>query len=240
MTTFRVAPAVIVAHLGPPLREPILTVTSHLPGRSAIIPNTLLTEFILPAAQSTNSLPANPKANARLQKLTKEIDRRVTQKHIWFTEEEGVAYNGEFIRKASPALKINFPKNSRKEKTDKPGQIMMMRTRNNDPFAVSILEIPKGVSLSEIGPLKGKEILEKIGSNVSVVSNKKIVLRDGTKAYQTELKWDFRSRIPLTTFAVSAYKNDKWVLVGSTTYKSFAEVTNIVQSLSFDLGIVQK
>jgi hypothetical protein len=72
-----------------------------------------------------------------------------------------------------------------------------------------------------------------VGSNVKVISNKEITLKDGTKAYRTDIEWLFQGSFSLTTLVVSAFKNGKWVFLTAHPWQAPNEVASIVESLTF-------
>jgi len=62
------------------------------------------------------------------------------------------------------------------------------------------------MTLAEVGPKAYLPTLEKQESHLNVVSNEEITLKDGTKAYKTEIEWlHFDGRLWLTTLLASAF-----------------------------------
>ena len=53
----------------------------------------------------------------------------------------------------------------------------------------SVADIPEAMTLADIGPKVYLPTLKEVGSNFNVVSNDEITLKDGTKAYRTEIEW---------------------------------------------------
>jgi len=98
--------------------------------------------------------------------------------------------------------------------------------------AFSAGDIPEGVPLKDFGPKLYAPRLESVGSNIKVISNQEITLNCGTKAYRTEISWLWDNRVPITTFLVSAYKDDKVIFVCAHPWKNHATVEAIVQSLT--------
>jgi hypothetical protein len=108
-----------------------------------------------------------------------------------------------------------------------------MRTPYGQEFDASVADIPEGITLADYGPKGYAPILEKIVSNVNVISNKEIILKDGTKAYRTDIKWLWKENIWLITLVVSTYKDDKLVFLGTHSANPNA-VAWIVESLTFE------
>jgi hypothetical protein len=123
---------------------------------------------------------------------------------------------------------------------------MAMKTLGGNDFAAFIGMIPTGTKLAEVGPRVFASVLKNLGSNIQVVSNKKIILEDGTVAYRTDINWQLQSSFRLRTLLVSAFKDRKlvgpvWVFLvyslGASNEASISEDLNegasIVESLTF-------
>ena len=89
------------------------------------------------------------------------------------------------------------------------------------------------MKIADVGPKALAVALEKLGSNINVISNKEIKLKDGTKAYRTDIEWLFRRSFSLTTLTVSAFKDGKWVFLSAHPWQAPNEVASIVESLTF-------
>jgi hypothetical protein len=101
-------------------------------------------------------------------------------------------------------------------------------------FDAGVDVIPQYMILSEIGPNHYASILNTFGSNAEVISNKELILKDGTEAYRTEIKWLYGDgALWINTLLVSAFKNDKWVYVAVHPSGNPADVAWIVESLTF-------
>ena len=100
-------------------------------------------------------------------------------------------------------------------------------------FQASVADIPEGIKVADVGPRALAVALENVGSNVKVISNKEITLKDGTKAYRTDIEWLFQGSFSLTTLVVSAFKNGKWVFLTAHPWQAPNEVASIVESLTF-------
>ena len=216
-----------------PKKNMVVVFTSALPGRDFYKPKALLDEYIIPAATSSKPLPANSREKARLDSLLEKCAEAPSQGFIWLSKKEGVAKNGIFVRTASPAFKFEYPSGSRKKTTEAPNQIMAMENPAGVVFQASVADIPEGIKVADVGPRALAVALENVGSNVKVISNKEITLKDGTKAYRTDIEWLFQGSFSLTTLVVSAFKNGKWVFLTAHPWQAPNEVASIVESLTF-------
>lgn len=199
--------------------------------RLALILKNLLDFYIIPAASSSNALPINRQEQARLDTLVNRVAKR--KAYSWISEKEGMAEDGVFKRTASPAFKFEYPPGSKKETIRYPNQIMRMRTLGDVLFSAYVLDIPKGMKPEDFGPKFYARDLENYGSNIKVNSNQEITLDCGTKAYQTEITWLWGSKIWMTDFIVSAYRDDQVVCLLTETWKHHDKLEPIVQSLTF-------
>jgi hypothetical protein len=199
--------------------------------RLALILKNLLDFYIIPAASLSNALPINRPEQARLDTLVNRVAKR--KAYSWISEKEGMAEDGVFKRTASPAFKFEYPPGSKKETIRYPNQIMRMRTLGDVLFSAYVLDIPKGMKPEDFGPKFYARDLENYGSNIKVNSNQEITLDCGTKAYQTEITWLWGSKIWMTDFIVSAYRDDQVVYLLTETWKHHDKLEPIVQSLTF-------
>lgn len=196
-------------------------------------PRNLLNQYIIPAAVSSKPVPANPKEKGRLNSLLNACSKAPAQGLTWISERDGAAKNGLFIRTAPPAFKFEYPNISRKEEITYPNQIMGMRTPEGIFIHAYLSDISQGIKLAEIGPKVYKANLEKYGTNVSVISNKEITLKDGTKAYRTDFEWRWADTSTLvTTRLVSAFKDGKWIHITTHYLIDPGEADPIVESLT--------
>ena len=122
---------------------------------------------------------------------------------------------------------------SKKVATNFPGQVMRMKTPTDAFFIAYVGDIPEGIPLEDFGPKGYAKELEAAGSDIKVFSNKEITLQCGTKAFRTEISWLFKAALPITTYLVSAYKEDKCIFVCTHAWKNPEALESIVQSLTF-------
>ncbi len=214
-----------------PQKNLVVVFTSDLPGSDFPIPSGLLKNYIIPAAEAAKPLPLNTEEQARLVALSNSVAKAIG--FTWTSEKEGMAKDGVFMRTASPAFKFEYPLCSRKAAIKYPGQVMVMKTPGDIEFSASVGDIPEGIKLEDFGPKFYAPELVNVGSNIKVISNKEITLKCGTKAYQTDIKWLWNNSLPITTYLVSAYKDDKIIFVCTHPWKYHDKAEPIVQSLSF-------
>jgi CubicO group peptidase (beta-lactamase class C family) len=208
----------------------IVAVFTGSDGRGQVSKN-LLDFYIIPAVSSSDVLPPNTEEQARLDALVNRVAR--AKAYTWASENEGIAKDGVFKRTASPAFKFEYPLGSRKETILYRGQVMRMTTPGNIFFSAYVVDIPDGMKIADFGPKIYAQNLENYGSNIKVISNKEIVLKCGTKAYRTDIKWLWNNSIWMTDFVVSAYKDDKCIYLLAETWKYYDKLEPIVQSLTF-------
>jgi CubicO group peptidase (beta-lactamase class C family) len=216
-----------------PEKNMVVVFTGDLIGGDFFVPKKLLDEYIIPAASPQGPLAPYPAENKRLDSMLKSFSKAPEKGIIWLSEEEGVAKEGVFIRKANPAFTFEFPIGSRKSQTDRTNQIMAMKTPDGVRFQASVCNIPKNIALEDFGPKVYAKRLKRMDPNAAI-SNKAIQLKDGTPAYRTEIKWLWLDAIPLTTILVSAFQEDKCVFLAVHPWQYPEEVSPIVESLSFN------
>ena len=110
-----------------------------------------------------------------------------------------------------------------------------MKTPEGIIFTATIMDIPEGLKLEDFGPIFIAKWFRnyRYGSNLKVTSNKEITLKCGTKAYQTNFTWVWNNTDKMTTFQVSAYKDDKCIFLATHPWQNPDKYEPIVQSLTF-------
>jgi len=213
-----------------PEKNIVVVFTSDLPGGSFPIPR-FFHNYIIPAAEAAKPLPPNTAEQARLGAILKSVAKAIG--FTWTSEKEGMAKDGVFKRTASPAFKFEYPSGSKRAATDAPGQVMRMKTPGDVRFSASIGDIPEGMKLEDFGPKFYAQVLESVGSDIKVISNKEITLNCGTKAYRTDITWLLNNTVPITTFLVTVFKDGKCIFLCAHPWKYHDKAEPIVQSLSF-------
>ena len=109
------------------------------------------------------------------------------------------------------------------------------RTPEGVVFQAAVAGIPKGQTLDQAARSYA-EILESSGSGsgITITSNVEISLKDGTRAYRSEIQWFYHpTNVHLMTQLVSAYKGDRMVQVTAHPQINPKRMTPIVESLMF-------
>jgi CubicO group peptidase (beta-lactamase class C family) len=214
-----------------PDKNMVAVFTSDLPGADFPIPRYLLTEYIIPAAASSEPLPNNPEEKARLDDIQVSIAKAPTQGFVWTSEKEGVAKEGIFKRTTPPNFQFKYPLGSKKAATEAPGQVVRMTTPAGVRFSASVGDIPEGIGLEDFGKNYYAPALQNVGSNIQVISNNKISLKCGTVAYRTDIEWLWNNSLKITSLVVSAYKDGKFVFVAAHPWQYIEEVAPLLESL---------
>jgi hypothetical protein len=219
-----------------PKKDMVVVFSGNLTGSESLMPKKLLDAYIIPGTVSEKALPPNTAENNRLEALVKNVGQNLVEpaaEMTWTSKAQGVAEDGYFSRTAPPAFEFGYPPGSKKEGIDSPGQVMRMKTLDDIDFSASIVDIPAGIKLEAFGPKIYVKGLERVGSHIQVISNEKITLRGGTRAYRTEITWLWKYSLSIKTILVTAYRNRKAVFVCAHTWKTSRTVEPIFQSLRF-------
>ena len=110
---------------------------------------------------------------------------------------------------------------------------MRMTTLEGVHFSASIGDMPADIPLPDIGPKFYAPLLDQIGSEVTVLTNRAITLRDGTSAYRTAIRWIPPIGITVTSIFVTAVREGQWVGVSVHPWKDVPTYAPIPESLTF-------
>jgi hypothetical protein len=212
----------------------VVVFTGSLTGGDISLPFELTMKYIFPAVVSSNSLPENEKETKRLDNLVKSISIPFQDGFVWLSKEEGIAKDGVFRRTKSPKFMFEYPVGSEKQSTSSPGQIMRMKTPQGVHFSANVITKPEKLELKDFGPKFYAAILRQVGSDVRIAGNKEIVLKCGTNAYRTDIKWVYQDFYQVNTVAVSSYKNDQCVYLVVHPTAKHEKFARIVKSLTFE------
>ena len=218
-----------------PDKNIVAVFTGNLKAEEFFVPRDLLVKFIIPSAVSDAALPKDNAQRARLDALIEQLATGPAEGFVWLRPEDGIARDGVFVRRTTPAFQFRYPLGSRKKTLNAPTQVMRMETIALTPFTANIAEIQQGAVLADAGPKAFVSMLRQSPTrNIIVHSNKKIELSDGTPAYRTHLTWRIGT-LDLTTFVVSSFTHGKWVFLAAHPWRNHEDASNIVGSLSFDV-----
>ena len=90
------------------------------------------------------------------------------------------------------------------------------------------------MKLEDFGPKQYAAWMKKFGSNITIISNQEITLKDGTPAYRTNIEWTMKNNQPVTTNLVSAYKDGKCVYIVVHEFQSSQTIDPILKSWTFE------
>jgi CubicO group peptidase (beta-lactamase class C family) len=212
----------------------VVVFTGDLPGGTFFIPMEFGQKYIIPAAASSESLPPNTQEKARLDNLVKSAATSPTDGFVWLSRKDGLAKDGIFRRAQFPKFTFEYPAGSKKQPTVNPFQVMRMKTPDYVHFEASIIDIPDNLKLEDFGPKIYAEIMNRVGTDIKVLSNKEMTLKCGTRAYRTDIKWLWNNYLPLTSLVVSAYRGNKCVYLATHAGANPEKFAPIVESLTFE------
>jgi CubicO group peptidase (beta-lactamase class C family) len=211
------------------------------------VSGTLLKEHIVPAVRSSEPLPPDTETKAQLDNLVAELARQPEQGLVWISQDQGVARGGKFERTATPGFEFAYPPGSKKAETRAPDQIMRMQTASGNFLTASLIDIPRNwkrfftrLKLEDFGPKGYTSWLEKYGSDINVISNQEIMLKSGSRAFRTDIKWMFNKRMPMTTVLIASYQGDKCIYICIHQSQKLENVDTIIDSFTFYETVSQK
>jgi hypothetical protein len=123
-----------------------------------------------------------------------------------------------FVHK-SPDFTLTVPKWVDQKASQDPNNIFRRQTYPGSPTTLDIVvkDLPAGRTYNET-PTVFKRGIETIwkGSDVKIIYGKEIKLKDGSQAYEFEVKWKYEVW-PLRTYAVVVFKDNKAILAVITS-----------------------
>jgi CubicO group peptidase (beta-lactamase class C family) len=215
-----------------PEKNLVAVFTGNIEGENMFVSGKLLREYIIPASVSDKPISSDQESTARLNKMIETLAEAPSDGVIWMAKNEGLAKDGIFKRMTTPSFSFQYPLGSTKVLTNSPLQIMRMTTPEGVSFNASLAKIPEGINLEEFGPKYMTSVLQEFGTDVKVISNKEIKLKCGSRAYRTDITWNWMGTYPLTSLIVSAYKEGQCVWVAVHPMGNPEKFVPIVQSLS--------
>jgi len=141
-----------------------------------------------------------------------------------------------FTYSEKPAFAIEFPAGATRIPYDAHDQVFAARTTEGLVFQAAVADVPPGWTLAEAAEFYVKSAEEGgVGSGFKISSNVEMTLRDGTRAYRSEIRWFYiPARVRLRTQLVSATKDGKMVSITVHPRENTEAIPPIAESLRFD------
>jgi len=152
------------------------------------------------------------------------------------TDEGKEIVGSRFRYSGEPAFTVAFPEGTTTASLDAPDQVFAARTAEGVVFQVAVADIPEGQALDQAA--RGYvESLDSDGSDtdITITFNAEISLKDGTRAYRSEVRWLYLpTRSRLKTQMVAAHRDGRLVHVTAHPQTEPERLIPIVESLRFD------
>ena len=145
----------------------------------------------------------------------------------------------EFKYEGPPAFTVTYPTGSMPEPNLHPKNVWSIKTPPGVVVRASVAPIPEGLELKDVAEKYYLPELKKfVGSSVWMDDNKEITLSDGTKAYYSEMSWNYRGEriydtLRIVSMVVFVFKDGKLVNVQAHPWNNFSASEKIVKSLKF-------
>ena len=142
---------------------------------------------------------------------------------------------GAYRHTGAPVFTVKFPDKFReKSPNTKFDQVYSVTLPSGFNVQIVVSGIPNGQPLKEAGSAYAHGIIARyFNTEVEIVSNEERELSDGTKAYLTAFQWEARSGNEMTSYILTAYKENKLVQVNGHVWGEPAEILKILNSLTF-------
>ena len=151
-------------------------------------------------------------------------------------KESMVIEENAFRFRGKPSFSIVLPEGTSVAPIDSPNQVFAARTVDGVVLQAFVADIPSGETLEKAAERYANGLVSNgTGSDVKVTSNTEIVLKDGTKAYRSEVLWTYKPMdLDLKTQMVTAYKEGKAVSVRAHPSENPEQYVPMVESLRFE------
>ena len=143
----------------------------------------------------------------------------------------------QYVYKATPAFKFEYPEGSKKTHTRRPTEVLKMLPPSDIELNAYVTDIPEGITTTDIGLKYYLPLLKEagVGTKFKVISNQLIALGDGTKACRTEIEWKNTTlNVGINTLLVAAYRENKLVYLTTHSAGDPEIVAWVVESLTFE------
>jgi len=134
-----------------------------------------------------------------------------------------------------PVFTVKFPEDFKtKNPNTRFDQVYSGSLPNGFNVQVVVSDIPADQVLKDAGSAYAYGIIARyFNSEIEIVSNKEQELSGGIKAYLTEFNWTSRNGTEMTSYIMTAYKDEKLIQVNGHVWGEPEEILKILKSLTF-------
>lgn len=218
----------------------VVAITAELGMEVGMVPDGLITGYIIPSIKSAAALPENPKAFQALQSVTRFWqDLNLISKLVGRVKYKVFADKPEMKTYVNKQYDFSAQYQADLLAVDPMPAPPAVHIRSNieglPDFRVEIEDIPPAIKLIDsanyfVDWMKNKLSIE----SINIQHKELITLPDGTQANYFELEWTYQYPTKLITSAVVAYKNGKMISILSTgRYSSIEDLKKMSTSLVF-------
>ena len=149
----------------------------------------------------------------------------------------GFTKDGKFLRTDSPAFTLNYPK-AFQNRVLESNQIFRAGIPQGVPsmtISISWLQVGEDIKM-QLKRLAGAYAygLKLAGSDIKIVSQNPITTYKDFDAYQIQITWRFRGKVPLTTVVHIIAKENKAIRLAGHTVYGIEELTDIFQTINLN------
>lgn len=186
--------------------------------------------IVFGAADNQDESMENLTAMVKSLRLDVEVDEAAMMAR-------GFAKDGKFVRTNSPAFTLNYPK-AFQNKVLESYQIFRAGVPQGLPsMAISISRLQIGEDIKmQLKKLAGAytDGLKLVGSNIKIVSQDPITTYKEFDAYQIQIAWRFRGKVPLRTVVHIIAKENKAIHLAGHTLYDIEKLTDIFQTINLN------
>jgi hypothetical protein len=145
--------------------------------------------------------------------------------------EKGIVYSNK-----TPAFTVKYPKTYIPQPFLSDGEVLR-ETMRDASCVIQVIDLPEDAKLEDAGKTYVEGLKDsEIGTNVKLISSEPTRAKDGTPARLYTVTWMYQGNLPMTTLAITVYKDKKAITMGTHNWGGAgkkAEVKAIVDSLTF-------
>jgi hypothetical protein len=135
------------------------------------------------------------------------------------------------FKNAAPAFSITYPDDYKPQPLSA-GMVLNVKPASGLPVLQITVSDKGDVALKDYAEKGTKPALQKLGSDVEILSNKEAKTKDGSPAYRAEIEWMYGGSTLLTTLVFVTEKEGKFIGVSVTTMGDLAKPDEISKSLN--------